>query len=547
MKRDEIAYKIWTHPILVFSILLILLLVSNGTTPLIDQDEGAYAVIAAKMANTGLFIDQPTFWTYMHRKPPLHFWCIAHSLKWLGNEVFMVRLSTALFSWGTLLLIYLYGKKIFHERIAISAAIICGTCFIFLVYGKIAFTDGTLLFFQTWAGFSLISILQYQGRIHYFFFWLAVSLGLLVKGPPILIFTGIFAVLSLILHPNRRKILSLHPYFFLPIALLPLLYWGYLYWQKDNGQTMSWMIDWYILKRGKGESVIENQTGLPGYYLLIFLVSFLPYFRYFILGLRRGLKSLFLDRKNPELLLTSIWMVSGWVIYEFIPSKLPSYALASLPAFSLLMAQQMVGISNKRLFDKRILFLSFVESLLLSVLPFVLYFLGVAYQVEKTLLYGLVAIFLILPIISWTTLALQWKRHYKIPVYIHLSGCLFFCLLLFGWAYPKAGKYWNGSEQLSVHISELPPSYSKIHIGHIQGQPPSILYYIQQKNRQYEMAKDFDFIREELLKETPTAVVISSDMFKQLQSEISLKHYVEVPTHRLDRGEYKESYYLVWN
>ncbi len=488
MKRNEIIYKTITHPLFVFPLLFILLMVGNGVVPLIDPYESAYALIGSQMVETGDYINQSYLWTDIHRKPPLHIWFISLFVKIFGNHEFAIRFSTSLFSWGTLLLIYLYGRALYHKRIAITAAIICGTAVLFPIYGKIAFTDGTLLFFQTWAAFSLVSIMHWNKFIHVIMFWTAMALGMLTKGPSILIFIGIFTLLTLILHPNRRRLIRTHPWVFLPLALAPVLYWGYLYWQRDDGETINWMLDWYISQKGVDEGLEEIRFAPPGSYLLIFAFSFLPYFRYFLPSIWEGIKGLFLRKKNPELLMLSLWMVSGWWIYEFFPHKLLSFALASLPAIAIFMAHEMIQLSERKVISTGLKTLSVLEILMTTGLTVLAYFFSKEYlEPEAVLLVTATTAFL--PLASITSFVQQLRKHFTLSIYFHLIFVGLFWLTATFVVYPKMGKYWDGSKKIAETIqTENPKGVQTVYLDRFDEKLISIPYYLL-KNNEIEKVK----------------------------------------------------------
>ncbi len=545
MKRNEIIYKTITHPLFVFPLIFIMLLMGNAGVPLIDQDESAYALIGSSMAETGDYINQMYLWTDIHRKPPMHMWFISFFVKLFGNHEFAIRFSTSLFSWGTLLLIYWYGRAMYHERIATSAAIICGTCFLFPVYGKIAFTDGTLLFFETWAAFSLVGLMQWKKYIHIIMFWVAIAFGILVKGPSILIFIGIFGFLTLILNSNRRRLLRTHPWFYLPLVLLPIVYWGYQYWQRDDGETISWMLDWYVFKRGSGDVVVEGQTGPPGYYLLVFAFAFIPYFRYFLPALWEGIKGLFLRRKNPELLMLSLWMVSGWWIYEFIPSKLPSYALASLPAISILMAHEMIQLSDRRIISTGLKTLTVLEILMTLGLTVLAYFFSKDYLGKDAALMVTMTV-AFLPLASITSFIQQLRKHFTLSIYFHLIFVGLFWLTASFFIYPKLGKYWNGPKKVAQMISEEYATVpDTIFIDHFKGKPCSVPYYLKKYNdveEVYVVSGWFDALNRYQSENPFLGVVLPAS--KDTLSAFIQTEYDYVHSHRLDRKEQMGFYIL---
>ncbi len=479
--RSNVIYSILTHPLFIFPLFLIMLLAGNGSVPLLDQDEAAYALMATEMLESGDYLTQKGIFTTIHKKPPMHIWLTAAGIKIFGNGEFGVRFFNSIIAWLTLIIIYLYGSRLFHERVAIISTILVGCCLLFPVYGKIAFTDGGLFFCSTWAGFSIMSFMNSRNWAHVLTFWIAIALGILFKGPPILIFGGLFGILVLLLHPVRWRALRLHPWIFLPLALCPLLYWGYSYWQLDDGKDILWMIDWYIFKRAGGENVIHNQTGPPGYYFVVFALAFLPFFRFFLPGIWEGIKAFKNRKKTPELLLLGIWMVSGWLVYEFIPSKLPSYAYASVPAFAMLMAHEMVTMSDLKVFSTGLKALSVLEILMVLMIPILIWIYGpeVTDPFTTKLAVGATSI---LVFASVSSFVLQLRKKFLLSSYVHLLSVGIFWLVFTIVVYPKMGQYWSGPRNMAEFVQENENGESEeVLLSWFEGFPPSIPYYLKTK------------------------------------------------------------------
>jgi hypothetical protein len=100
----------------------------------------------------------------------------------------------------------------------------------------------------------------------------ALLLGVLAKGPPIVILIGGLWVWLLVFHPQRRNLIGTHPWLFLPLALLPLGTWMYLSWLRDDGRLLAFLYRFYVVRRIGGS--VLGQTGPPGYHLVVLLISF---------------------------------------------------------------------------------------------------------------------------------------------------------------------------------------------------------------------------------------------------------------------------------
>ena len=312
-----------------------------NNTPLFDQDEAAYAGFAKNMLENKNWLLPNFFWSDIHRKTPLHFWNIAISYKIFGIKEFAVRFSSAVFVFLTYVTVYILGKKIVTKIQAFYASMILATSLLVPALGKIAVTDGTLLFFTVLCAFALIFILKNKSWKWVLIFWTSFSLALLCKGPPIIIFSSLFGIL-LLFSSKRKNLIILHPWFFLPLAAMPTVIWGYLTVQEDGGDLLLWMWDWYVVKRVN--SSVLGQTGPPGSHLIMMILFFLPW----IILVPKALKGIFLGifkTKNINFILAS-WFISSWLIFEFSPSKLPAYVVSAHVPLSFFISFQLEKISS---------------------------------------------------------------------------------------------------------------------------------------------------------------------------------------------------------
>jgi 4-amino-4-deoxy-L-arabinose transferase-like glycosyltransferase len=304
---------------------LFVIVFSNNHLCLWDQDEAAYAGYAKNMMLTDNWLIPDFMWSEDHRKTPLHFWNIAISYNIFGINEFAVRFPSSLFLFLTYFLVFSFVKKVKDEKTALLSVVILSTTLFIPTLGKVSVTDSTLFFLSVLCAYSIWHILYEKSLKWSFIFWISFSIALLVKGPPIIIFTGIFISILVVFHPQRKNIVVLHPWFFLPLALLPFTIWAYQSTKFDNGVFLQWLFDWYVKKR-INDSVF-GQTGYPGTHFVLLIIIFLPWIKYLI----KAFKSIFfsLYKKRDVDFFLSAWFISGWLIYEFSPSKLPSYIVVA--------------------------------------------------------------------------------------------------------------------------------------------------------------------------------------------------------------------------
>ena len=325
-----------------FAFLLINLFLIGYQMSLWDDDEAAYAGFALRMIETGDWVNPDYFWSDVHRKTPFHFWTIAISYLIFGVNEFAVRVPAALAVVITVLAVWKWGAALFGKAQSEWAAIILSSSFLVLAMGKMSLTDAWLMCFETLAVLALFNYLKAPNWRWNLVFWLAIAIGTLVKGPPILILCGGLWLGLAILHPERKRLIGTHPWFFGLLALLPFCAWAYCSYQSDGGALLTFLYEWYVVRRIGG--VVFGQTGPAGYHLVVAIVAFLPWLPFFLIGLWRSFRFGRKDNENIQLLL---WMVFGWIFYELMSSKLPSYAMGAHPAFAIAAAKVLVSYLNE--------------------------------------------------------------------------------------------------------------------------------------------------------------------------------------------------------
>lgn len=324
-------------PVVVCLLLLAGLLAGAQAIPLFDQDEAAYAAFARGMNRSGSWTLHQATWSEMHRKPPLALWMIAASTRALGERWWAVRLpGAASLALAVGLLWRLGAAQHGRRRAGLAALILAGS--LFPLFGRTALVDPVLLVGSTLASLGLLALPAGSPAGAGLALGLGLAVGLLAKGPAVALSVGVTGLALLILHPQRRALLRPRRALALVLALalspLPLLAWGYRAWQLDGGQTVRWMLDWYLLRRAGGQ--VLGQSGPPGLYLLTIAVFLLPWAGLLpagLLALGRDLRA-----RRPAAAGLAAWLCGGWLVWELLPSKLPAYALGGYPAVALVLA-----------------------------------------------------------------------------------------------------------------------------------------------------------------------------------------------------------------
>lgn len=440
--------------------------------PLWDQDEAAYAGFGKTMIETGDVIIPDYYFSHDHRKTPLHFWDISLSFLIFGYNEFAVRFPSVLAIIGTLLLVLYQTRKWLGLTTAYWSTIVLGTSILVTSLAKVSVTDATLLFFSTLSGFALINTL-YEPKFKWgLYFYLGIALGLLTKGPPIIIFIGGMSGILFLLHPNRFNLLKLRPWFFLPVAFLPAVGWGYLTVLKDGGDFLNWMYDWYVKRRVSG--AVYGQTGPPGMHLALMFGFFLLSSMYFFQGFTDGVKSFFKEKNH--LFTFGAWMVAGWLLYEFSPSKLPAYVIPAHVGLAILIGHRIDEFKKLKSRPHRFfIILHYLLNISFGV-GLILASKFVDINDGLTIALIVVGVFYLLALI-FQLVRLKYENYFSIQSFSSI-------LLLIGlWGVaPLLSEHINSSEKVSDFIlDEIDPN-TPIIIGYAPGMQPSLPFYLSAQN-----------------------------------------------------------------
>ncbi|MEL6591648.1 MAG: glycosyltransferase family 39 protein [Bacteroidota bacterium] len=529
--RQPPAYTFWLC-LLAFGLLL---LVSNHSTLLWDQDEAAYAGMARNMVESGDWLTQEFIWSEIHRKPPWHLWAVAASFQAFGPNEFALRLPGSLALLGVFCLLWWAFPKNWRH-LGPWAAMIFAASFFAPILGKIALTDGWLLLWETICLIALWRLFTDEKAGWWIaYFWIGIAMGVLTKGPSILLSVGIACFMLLVMHPQRRRIWRLHPWFGLPLALVPLLLWGYFSWQRDDGQMINWMLDWYILKRTGG--TVLGQSGPPGYYAATLLVAFLPFAQRLIPAIGRWIKEI--RQKQPDALFWLSWLIGSWLLWELIPSKLPAYAIGAHPAIAILLAQQLSVPRSGRPQQKAGLILQTTLTLALVVVLcggsiYLWQWSGIGW-----VLLASVAILLAL-------LAPQIWDH-PLGSRLQIGGAMGFMLILWLGLMPKVDALREAPIKVHQYLQNFSPEQTTIVLANVQGRPPSLPFYLGQTFDRFLEERDPQTLAALYVSKRPMAFLLTDAQYEQMrQFEPNLAKPAVFDLFSSDRIE-GNAYYVLLN
>lgn len=324
-----------------------LIFIHLGQTHLIPWDEAIYAKISKNMIQTNNYLlEQWVPGVIWYEKPPLYMWLASGTMKLFGFTSWGARLPSALFGLLTVLLVYLFGKKLFNKTTGFLAAIVLVTTTQFLYYSRASMTDVTAGFFIS-AALVVYYLAKKSSKL---WLWLLsglfIGLGGMTKGVVgLLPFTVIFTYELYLFYTKQQKFswgLITRWFTLFVVTAIVVIPWHYYMYLHYGNKFLSTYIGYHVWDRAIAS--IEDK-GKPFYwYFVVLKVSMRIWFIALLGALPFGLIKSF--KKNNNYAFVSIWFLIIFAFFSVAKSKLVWYIIPAYPAAALL-----VGIFIERILD----------------------------------------------------------------------------------------------------------------------------------------------------------------------------------------------------
>lgn len=310
-----------------------------ATLPLFPVDETRYLTVAWEMRHSGDYL-LPTLngAPYSH-KPPLLFWLV--NILWSvtgGPSIWAARIVPLTASLATLGLTMLLARRMFAGRnnVAPLAGLVFMACPVFMLYGVMIMFD----FMQ--AVFVLLAMVAAwdaydRGRFRsWLLVGLAMGLGVLAKGPVILVHVLPVMILFPLVMRGQWAGPSLKRWYGgIAVAVLIAAAIG-LAWAIPaavyGGPEFSRMIFW---EQSAGRMTKAFAHRRPFWFYiptLIALILPLILWRPFWTAARKAIAA----RRDPAVAFLLCWAVPVFVIFSLISGKQPHYLIPMIPAIAIL-------------------------------------------------------------------------------------------------------------------------------------------------------------------------------------------------------------------
>jgi 4-amino-4-deoxy-L-arabinose transferase-like glycosyltransferase len=361
-RRSAAAYdssSLWSlmlaHPRAVLvALCLLMYLPGLSALPPLDRDESRFTQATKQMIETGDFIEIRFQEEPRNKKPVGIHWMQAITAGWLTaephNAIWAYRLPSVIAGILATLFVFGLGRRLFDDEVALISAGLFSSTLLMIGEAHIAKTDAVLLACVVGAQYLIAQFFMAarqgaeQPKLRYSaLLGLAMGLGILVKGPMILLFTGL-SVFALSFWERRWAwISSMRPLFGLGIVILLNVPWLVAIGLVTSGEYFTQAIGLDFL--GKVAGSAEGHWGPPGYYLVSLLAGFWPAWLFLAPAIVYALARL---REGAVRFLVA-WIAPAWIMLELLPTKLPHYPLPLYPALALLCgAAVMAGVRESR-------------------------------------------------------------------------------------------------------------------------------------------------------------------------------------------------------
>ena len=347
-----VDFAVGSHPRAVALLLLVALLSflpGFFSIPPIDRDEARFAQATKQMVESGDYIDIRFQDEVRYKKPVGIYWLqsgVVKAARALGFEqalttIWLYRVPSLLGAIGAVLLTYWAALAFVSRRAALLAGLMMASCVLLGIERLIAKTDAMLLL-------TVVAAMGAMARAYLpdqrerlepaaawllaGVFWSALAVGVLLKGPLIVMIVGLAASALIVVDRSARWLLALKPLVGVVWLALLVLPWfiaivgraGDAFFAESVGQVL-------LSKVFAGQ---ESHGAPPGTYFVLFWLTFWPGAT--LAGL--ATPAIWTSYREPAVKFLLAWLVPSWLVLELVPTKLPHYVLPLYPAIAILIA-----------------------------------------------------------------------------------------------------------------------------------------------------------------------------------------------------------------
>ena len=329
---------------------LVLCLPGIGTLFPMDRDEPRFAQASKQMLETGDLVSIRFHDEARNKKPVGIYWLQAATVaagEAIGvpqarQRLWLYRLPSLLGAVAAVLLTWWTALALTHRRAALLAGAMMASAVLLVVEAHLAKTDAVLLATVVAAMGVMARAFVARARAQPLplavagVFWVAIAVGILVKGPiaPMVV---LFSAATLSVRERSLRWLgALRPLPGLALCLLIAVPWFVLIVKSTGGAFFAESLGHDM---GAKVASAQEQHGAPlGTYALAVFVTGWPFAPFLLWAVPVAWR----DRRSDQVAFLLSWIVPVWLLFETVPTKLPHYVLPVYPALAILVAASLL-------------------------------------------------------------------------------------------------------------------------------------------------------------------------------------------------------------
>lgn len=321
----------------IFAISFVFYLLCSHLMPITDPVESNYALTAKEMVLASDWLSPRIYGNVWFDKPVFFYWITGIAFKIFGVSDLAARLAPAFFAALGLVLMYWFLTKISHQSVAFLAVLIMGTSLEYTVLAKLVITDMVFFLFNSLAlGFFYFGYIRMDGsKRWYFVMYISMALAVLTKGPIGVLLPGVVMLIFIGIQRNwaELKEMSIPVGVFLFAAVA--LPWYFAMYAVHGAVFLDTFLGVHNYLRATVSEHPKDNVGY--YYIVVFLLSMLPWSALSIKAFVQGCKELRL-KFSPLILFCFVWALTYFIFYSLMATKYLTYTFPILFPVSIITA-----------------------------------------------------------------------------------------------------------------------------------------------------------------------------------------------------------------
>ena len=268
----------------IFTLLCFLAFTYNlSAIPPYHSDENFYVTSTRNMIASGDYVTPVYHDKKRFAKPILFYWMVAASYKMFGVNLFSARLVSSLFASLCIPIAYIIVRRLFDPKVAFISALLLPGCYLHFQIARWAITDMAFNFFilSTFYFFIRGSQGELNKEISYYFAYICMGIGFMIKGPPAIIIPTLVIGCYILVSKNWEELPQLRLGYGIAIIAVIILPWLVTMLTIHGDEFKNHILGAELRDR------IVHDTQFSLYYFGVIIRYYLPWSFFFIAALAK--------------------------------------------------------------------------------------------------------------------------------------------------------------------------------------------------------------------------------------------------------------------